>query len=103
MLEIIEACLGLYVEAVAEHSAATPNASMELAFEVLNRSSYDIELTSLTLPPSNKKITKEMNLLPNEKQLFKEKISIGAIGFFIAILVDKKSFFGDVLLLTNKS
>ena len=94
LLEIIEACLGLYVEAVAEHSAATPNASMELAFDVLNRSSYDIELTSLTLLPSNKKITKEMNLLSNEKQLFKEKISIGAIGFSSPYWLTKKASLG---------
>lgn len=74
--EIIKACLGLYLEASASSSSATPNSNVTLNFEVLNRSNEYIELSSITLLPEEKNIKKELDLVPNKKQNFKEEINL---------------------------
>ncbi|WP_417786316.1 PIG-L family deacetylase [Tenacibaculum sp.] len=79
--EIIEACAGLYLEASAESSSATPNSSVNIDFEVLNRSGVSMELSSIKLLPENKKITKNLDLANNEKKTFTETISIPEIPF----------------------
>ncbi|MFT7898785.1 PIG-L family deacetylase [Tenacibaculum ascidiaceicola] len=79
--EIIEACAGLYLEASAESSSATPNSSVNIDFEVLNRSGVSMELSSIKVLPENKKITKNLDLANNEKKTFTETISIPEIPF----------------------
>jgi LmbE family N-acetylglucosaminyl deacetylase len=79
--EIIEACAGLYLEASAESSSATPNSSVNIDFEVLNRSGVSMELSSIKVLPENKKITKDLDLANNEKKTFTETISIPEISF----------------------
>lgn len=74
--EIIKACAGLYLEASAESSSATPNSLIDVTFEVLNRSTISMDLSSITILPEGKNIKKELDLAPNSKQNFKEKISI---------------------------
>lgn len=74
--EIIKACAGLYLEASAESSSATPNSSINVTFEVLNRSAISMDLASIIILPEGKNIKKELDLAPNSKQNFKEKISI---------------------------
>lgn len=79
--EIIEACAGLYLEASAESSSATPSSSINVDFEVLNRSGVSMELTSIKVLPENKKIMKDLDLANNEKKTFTETISISEITY----------------------
>lgn len=74
--EIIEACTGLYLEASANSAATTPSSSVELSFEVLNRSTVSMELTAVKILPENKMIQKNLDLFSNKKQNFKETIVI---------------------------
>jgi len=73
---IIEACAGLYLEASANNGATTLNSSVELKLETLNRSNLSIQLISLNILPENRVIVKDLDLLPNKKQEFKETINI---------------------------
>ena len=79
--EIIEACAGLYLEASAESSSATPNSSVNVDFEVLNRSGVSIELSSIKILPENKKIVKDLDLANNEKKTFTESILIPEVSY----------------------
>lgn len=79
--EIIEACAGLYLEAVADSSSGIPNATTDVNFEVLNRSTVSIELTSITSTIDAKKITKELELETNKKVNFKETITLKTTGY----------------------
>ena len=74
--EIIEACAGLYLEASADSHSGIPNATTNVNFEVLNRSTVSIELTSITSTIDAKTITKELELETNKKVNFKETITL---------------------------
>lgn len=50
--EIIQACAGLYLEAVAPTPRATPGSSLKLQIEAINRSNADITLNSIEIAPS---------------------------------------------------
>ncbi|CAM1365217.1 N-acetylglucosaminyl deacetylase, LmbE family [Tenacibaculum sediminilitoris] len=79
--EIIEACVGLYLEASAESSSATPKSKIKIDFEVLNRSGVSMELSSIKILPENKKIVKNLDLANNEKKTFSEIISIPEVTY----------------------
>ncbi|CAL2081442.1 PIG-L family deacetylase [Tenacibaculum sp. 190524A05c] len=79
--EIIEACSGLYLEASAKTSSSTPNASVKVDFEVLNRSSVSMDLTSIEWLPANKTVAKDIDLLANKRQNFTEDLSLAGIGY----------------------
>lgn len=79
--EIIEACAGLYLEASVESSSATPNSSVNVDFEVLNRSGVSMELSSIKILPENKKIVKDLDLANNEKKTFTESILIPEVSY----------------------
>ena len=49
--EIIAACSGLYLEAVAQNQEATPGSTIKLKLEAINRSSAPIQLLSVTTLP----------------------------------------------------
>ena len=49
--EIIAACSGLYLEAVAQNQEATPGSTIKLKLEAINRSSAPIQLMSVTTLP----------------------------------------------------
>lgn len=74
--EIIEACLGLYLEASAVSSTAVPNSKIDVNFEVINRSEVSVELTSIKANNTASKIFKGFSLSKNIKQNFKESISL---------------------------
>ncbi|TMM31918.1 PIG-L family deacetylase [Polaribacter aestuariivivens] len=76
ILEIIEGCAGLYLEASAVSSSATPGATIEVNLEVLNRSNSNIELVSIISTIDNKKVTKNIDLEGNRKVNFNETITI---------------------------
>ncbi|MGY0408683.1 MAG: LmbE family protein, partial [Polaribacter sp.] len=81
ILEIIEACAGLYLEASATSSSATPNDTINVNFEVLNRSKAAVELTSITSTIDKKTVFKKLDLKANEKINFKETIKIKTTQF----------------------
>jgi LmbE family N-acetylglucosaminyl deacetylase len=76
ILEIIKAAAGLYLEASAVSSSGTPNSSIDVNFEVLNRSNANIELRSITSTIDSKTIAKNLNLEANKKNNFRETIDL---------------------------
>jgi len=74
--EIIVAVTGLYLEASAVSSSTTPNSSIKVTIEALNRSTAAVEITSILLMPENKKVTKNRTLESNKKHTFSETIFI---------------------------
>jgi LmbE family N-acetylglucosaminyl deacetylase len=92
--EIIEACAGLYLEASANSASGTPNALIELNFEVLNRSNVSIELTSVTSIIDNKTIVKELDLEANKKINFKEEITLETTEFSDPYWLKKEASLG---------
>ena len=74
ILNIIKASAGLYLEAAAISSSGTPNSSIDVNFEVLNRSDINIQLLSITSILNNTTISKNLDLEANKKINFKETI-----------------------------
>ncbi|WP_298238784.1 PIG-L family deacetylase [uncultured Algibacter sp.] len=72
---IIEMCAGLYLEASAETNWATPNETVNLNIEALNRSELAITLVSLS-NNEDLNISKKIVLKNNIKYPFKEVIKI---------------------------
>lgn len=72
---IIEACAGLYLEVSAETNWATPNETINLNIEVLNRSQQAITLRNISTS-DDLQISKNINLDENTKFDFKESITI---------------------------
>ncbi|RCS28051.1 PIG-L family deacetylase [Polaribacter sp. WD7] len=70
--EIIEACAGLYLEASANSSYGVLNEKVDVNFELLNRSTVTIQLTSLKSHIDKEEIFKGVRLSENEKLNFKE-------------------------------
>ncbi|PQJ73554.1 PIG-L family deacetylase [Polaribacter butkevichii] len=79
--EIIEACVGLYIEASAVSSSAIPNSKIDVNFEVVNRSSFPMILTSITPTLDKKIIYKGFDLEQNKKINFKENLLIKTDDF----------------------
>ncbi|MFV8326532.1 PIG-L family deacetylase [Flavobacterium sp. ZS1P14] len=52
--EIITACCGLYLEAVAQNQEATPGSIVKLKLEAINRSAVPMQLMSVTTMPEQK-------------------------------------------------
>ncbi|WP_138434181.1 PIG-L family deacetylase [Winogradskyella algicola] len=76
LLTIIEACAGLYLEVSANSPHAAPNATVSLNIEALNRSSASINLKSYKLSTLPNAISKEMDMVENQKLNFNEAITI---------------------------
>lgn len=92
--DIIEACAGLYLEVSAESANATPNATIQLNIEALNRSSTLIELISLKSTIDNKTIKKELDLQTNKKLNFKETITIKTNNYSAPYWLQEKASLG---------
>ncbi|GAB4160917.1 MAG: PIG-L family deacetylase [Winogradskyella sp.] len=76
LLTIIQACAGLYLEASANTPYASPNSTVSLDIEAINRSSASINLKSYKLSTLPNAISKEMDLSENQKLNFSEGITI---------------------------
>ncbi len=72
--EIIAACAGLYLEAVATESNASPNSLVAVNIEAINRSLTKILLNSVLILPEQKEIIGSVALLNNKD--YKKKVSI---------------------------
>ncbi len=73
---IIKACLGFYMEAVADDYWATKGETMELAIEFVNRSPLKIQLENVTYLPMKTDSVLNLVLPQNEPQKFYKKIKI---------------------------
>jgi LmbE family N-acetylglucosaminyl deacetylase len=73
---IIEACAGLYLEVSAARPSAAPKSDVDLKMEVLNRSNSKITLLSYNLSTLQNGISKNMELLSNQRLNFEENITI---------------------------
>lgn len=69
--DIILACSGLYLEAVANSESVTKSEKFDLNFEVVNRSESDVVLTEISF--FDKKIPKNEKLQNNKTLYFKEQ------------------------------
>ena len=76
IIEIIEACAGLYLEVSASSASGTPNSIMDINFEVLNRSEVAMVLASVKSTIDQKVFVKEATLFNNKKIEFKETINL---------------------------
>jgi LmbE family N-acetylglucosaminyl deacetylase len=63
--EIIAACSGLYIEAVAENQSATPGSSLKIRWEATNRSAVPMRLKSVTLSPESIVVNQDTLLANN--------------------------------------
>ena len=81
LLEIIEACAGLYLEVSAESSTAIPDEKISVNFELINRSQIPIHLTSIKSSLEEKTTFKGLDLKNNQKLSFKEIIAIQTTNF----------------------
>lgn len=74
LLEIIEACAGLYLEVSADTSSANPNEKISVNFEMINRAQIPIQLISFKSVLDDKIVFKGVDLNYNQKLNFKESI-----------------------------
>ena len=76
ILEIIEACAGLYLEASAESNKGTPNSNIKVDFEVLNRSDITMTLASITSTIDGETFVKQQTIKNNQEINFTQNIKL---------------------------
>ena len=81
LLEIIEACAGLYLEVSAESSSGNPNEKIYVNFELVNRSTVLVQLTSIKNVLEEETIFKGLDLYQNKKLNFKESIVLKTFDY----------------------
>ncbi len=92
---IIEACTGLYLEVSANTPHASPNSTVSLQMEALNRSSAKISLESYKLSTLENGIPKTMKMPENQRLSFEEGITIPKdIIYTTPYWLNKKSTLG---------
>ena len=74
--KIIAACSGLYLEAVAENQTATPNSSIKVKIEAINRSAIGMQLESITSLPEQKNWVQNIALKNNVSQNLSLEIAL---------------------------
>jgi len=74
--DVIEACMGLFLEATATDHSASPGQSVELALELVNRSQIPCELVRLAFFPENGDTLFQTPLEANEKLTFSRSITL---------------------------
>ncbi|MEO1032492.1 MAG: PIG-L family deacetylase [Bacteroidota bacterium] len=92
---IIEACAGLYLEVSASAPHTSPNSTISLRIEALNRSNAKINLVSYKLSTLQNGISKNMEMPENERLNFEEGITIPSdIATTAPYWLNKKSSLG---------
>ena len=92
--EIIEACIGLYLEVSAVSASGTPNSKIDVNFEVLNRSDINVQLTSIASVTDKELIFKGFELTQNKKINFKENILLKTDEFTDPYWLKKEASLG---------
>lgn len=73
---VIEACMAMYLEAVADDYSATPGQKIELATEVVNRSDVKVVLKSMTYLPNEIDTILNLTLENNQVYMLYKKLNI---------------------------
>jgi LmbE family N-acetylglucosaminyl deacetylase len=73
---IIESCLGLYLEVSASTPTTSAGSDITLNFETLNRSNAALNLVSFKVSSESKSVEKNLTLPPNKKETFKQEITL---------------------------
>ena len=73
---IIAACSGLYIEAVANNSSTTSTSKNTIKIEAINRSNFNISLKSVSINPLNITEEKSIQLKQNSPELFTINVTI---------------------------
>ncbi len=76
LAEIIEASLGLYLEAVADDYSATPGEEIELTIEAIQRAGDDVVLKSFSYLPMNTDTVADLVLERNQAYKFFKEITL---------------------------
>ncbi len=76
--EVIQGCLGLYLEAKADSPSATPGQSINIDVEVIQRLGNPIEWRGLEFLPSGIDTTFSQALVSNEEQIYSKTIPLSA-------------------------
>lgn len=79
--EIITACAGLYLEASATTSSTTPNETVSLKIEAVNRSEAPVVLKKMIVKPSEKVYELDLELGANKKENLKASIALNNEAF----------------------
>lgn len=74
--DIIAACAGLFLEAVAENNETTPGSTIQLKLEAINRSNIPIEFTSIKMLPEGKEFPQHKTLARNANETIEISIMI---------------------------
>jgi LmbE family N-acetylglucosaminyl deacetylase len=74
--KIIVGCSGLYLEAVAENQTATPNSTIKVKIEVINRSPIMMQLESITSLPEQKNTLENIALKNNISKNFTLEVQL---------------------------
>lgn len=74
--KIIAACSGLYLEVVAENQTATPNSTIKVKIEAINRSAITMQLESITSLPEQKSTPENIALKNNVSQSLSLEIAL---------------------------
>ncbi|MCB9283362.1 MAG: PIG-L family deacetylase [Lewinellaceae bacterium] len=74
--EVIEACMGLFLEATASDFSAAPGQSVDLKMELISRSGIETKLISLDFLPANGDTLVQVQLQPNAPLTFNRKVTI---------------------------
>ncbi len=75
---LIRACLGLYIEAVADDASATPGQRVELAIEAITRADVEVNLNSVDYLPMGLDSTLNLRMDNNQSYKFYKKIILPA-------------------------
>lgn len=75
---LIEAAMGLFLEAVSDDFSATAGEELELAFEMVNRSKAKAQIKGIRILPVGKDTLLNQPLAPNKGQTFRQTITLPA-------------------------
>ncbi len=78
LLRVIQACAGLWMEAIAGDFAATPGDKIDIRTTIVNRSDFPFRLQKLSIPNMTDDIVENMLLNSNESQTVAETVVIPA-------------------------
>jgi LmbE family N-acetylglucosaminyl deacetylase len=74
--EVILACSGLYLEANASSSSATPGETVKVKIEVLNRSNSAVKLNTVSIENTSSLLDSNLELLDNKKENLELELTI---------------------------
>ncbi len=75
---VIQGCLGLFLEAIADDYSATPGEDIELSMEMINRTGDQVFLKSIEYLPMNADTTMDLQMDKNQVYKFSKKINLSS-------------------------